>query len=188
MKQVKPRTEVFLIDFMRSFPDELATLSQRSSSQQQAGPLPPLDLDPSPNGLFAPASPRPSDVSSHPSITVTAPYALPPLRVGPSPHSHKAPSVPTTSSPLSSPHRSKGVNGTNGRIPSPTSSRAKSPVPSTSNPQPNPLLSLGSRLSLIGSNKSSDTVGAGADTLSTSGSVRKKGNRLSRLGDFMRKA
>lgn len=170
---------------MRSFPDEIASISLTSPSEQQAGPLPPLNLDTA-NGLFAPASPRRSDVSSRPSITVTAPYSLPTLRAGPSPQSSaKSPSKPVTASPLNSPHRSNGTQSV-GRVSSPASSRAKSPISSPSESRPSPLLSFGSRLSFVGSNKSSDTIAA-TDTLSTSGSVNRKGNRLSRLGSFMRK-
>lgn len=177
---------------MRAFPDEIAASSFSSPIDQQAGPLPPLDLEPTPNGLFAPTSPRASDVSSRPSITVTSPYALPPLRAAPSPPHAKSPaSVPATASPLSSPHRAKltanGNGNGNGRAASPVPSRAKSPTSSPSDQRPNPFMSLGSHLSFSGSNKSTDVVGK-EDSLSTSGSVRRKGNRLSRLGDFMRKA
>jgi hypothetical protein len=77
-------------------------------------------------------------------------------------------------------------------------SRSKSPIASPSRERPNPLATLGNRLSFAGSNKSSDTLGPlGASTStnghangemgSVSGSVRKKGNRLSRLGSFMRR-
>ena len=171
---------------MRSFPDEIARLSISPPSEQQAGPLPPLDLDTTTNGLFSPASPRKSSVSSRPSITVTAPYALSPLRLDPSPQTPaKSPFNSTDLSPVKSPHRSNGTHTTQ-RAPSPTSTRAKSPISSPSDLRPNPLLSFGSRLSFIGSNKSSDTV-AQTDTLSTSGSISKKGNRLSRFGSLMRK-
>lgn len=174
------------IDFMRSFQDEIANLSVSSPSEQQAGPLPPLDLDNTSNGLFSPNSPRKSSVSSRPSITVTAPYALSPLRLDPSPQTPaKSSSGPTTLSSLNSPHSSNGRHAIQ-RSSSPTSTRAKSPISSPSELRPNPLLSFGSRLSFLGSNKSSDTV-AGADTHSTSGSISRKGSRLSRFGSMMRK-
>lgn len=167
---------------MRSFPDEIARLSISPPSEQQTGPLPPLDLDTTTNGLFSPASPRKSSVSSRPSITVTSPYALSPLRLDPSPQTPaKSPFVSTDLSPV----KSNGTHATQ-RAPSPTSTRARSPISSPSELRPNPLLSFGSRLSFIGSNKSSDTV-ARDDTLSTSGSMSKKGNRLSRFGSLMRK-
>jgi hypothetical protein len=76
-------------------------------------------------------------------------------------------------------------------------SRSKSPIASPTRDRPNPLATLGNRLSFAGSNKSNDTLGPlGATSTnghtngemgSVSGSVRKKGNRLSRLGSFMRR-
>lgn len=175
-------------DYLRAFPDEIAALSK--SSQRQSGPIPPLKLDPDQTLFASPStrSPRPSDVSSRPSITLPEPYSLPPLQVGPSSNGKVLPTIPTLATPITSPERP----ARSATLPYSSPTRVKSPTASPSRPTPTSRVTLGNRLSFTGSNKSSDTIGAGlgpgpSEFGSVSGSVRKKGNRLSRLGDFMRR-
>jgi hypothetical protein len=176
------------IDFIRSFPEEIAALPK--SANRQSGPLPPLSFE-TDQSLFA-STPRPSDLSTRPSIRVTAPYDLPALRVGPPETSQKPPSLAVVS-PVTSPDRTR-----NGPMSFASPTRSKSPIPSPTRDRSNPLATLGNRLSFAGSNKSNDTLGplgastssngnANGDMGSVNGSMRKKGNRLSRLGSFMKR-
>lgn len=193
LKSRKAADQVVLInayraDYLRAFPDEIAALSR--STQRQSGPIPPLKLDPDQTLFASPStqSPRPSDVSSRPSIIVPAPYSLPPLRVGPSSNGKVLPTIPTLVTPVTSPERP----ARSATLPYSSPARVKSPAASPTRPAPTSRAALGSRLSFSGSNKSSETIGAGlgpgpSEIGSVTGSVRKKGNRLSRLGDFMRR-